>query len=382
MQPTSLSASAGLVFEGCEARYNAEYIQKIPDMSGSAGALGTACHTTLETWVAFGCHLSNEPFSTMEAIYNDAYYMEFSDQSRFEEGLGLVKNWFLRQNWDGRKVLSTELKETFDLTTADKAHTIPFTYIWDRCDEWDDGTIEVVDYKSVALPVQPEDLKKRIQPRAYALAAAIKYPGRDRYLITYDLLRYDHVGAWFTREDNVATWKYLQGLFARILASDGTTETLNPECRWCVRKGVCETLLKHAAGGGLLGIADAGAAADKRDKLDAAKRAIQATIDELDNYIMDHMESEDILDFDTPNTHVSVTATGRRKVDSERVAKVLGPEMMARYGTIGVTQIDDIMKNDPTLTSAQKSELKQLIRKEFGKPYVKTKPITTIEQET
>lgn len=381
MQPKTLSASAALVFEGCEARYKAEYIDRTPDIDGTAAALGTSCHEALEHWVANGHHLANDPFDRLVAYFDPAYAQLFSTPERYDEGVGLLRTWYDRQDWKGRTVLSTEKKETFDLTathpTLGKV-SIPFTYIWDRCDRWDDGTIEVVDYKSVALPIQPEDLKQRIQPRSYALAAQMKYPDAKRILVSYDLLRYDVVGTFFTREENIATWKYLQQLFLRVLDSDGTRESLNPECRWCVRKPACETLTRHAAGGGILGIDDPEVAASRRAQLDAAQKAIRGMVDDLDAYLLDYLEQQGELEMTTADVHVKVSARGTRKVESERAAKVLGPELMTRYGSLGVTQIDKILKDEP-LTEAQKSELKQLIRKEFGKPYIQTKPVGPVD---
>jgi hypothetical protein len=374
VQPRTMSASGGLVFEGCAARFKAEYIDRTPDIQGSAAALGTVDHEVLETWITNGDHILASDFSLMSSYYDLSYYKHFSSPDRYAEGLDMLKKWYDRQDWLGRKVLSTEVKETFDLPSPDKSSTVPFTYIWDRCDEWDDGTIEVVDYKTVALPIQPEDLKQKIQPRAYALAAQIKYPNATRILVTYDLLRYDRVGAYFSREENVATWHYLRGLYQRVLDSDGTEETLNTECRWCVRKPICTTLTDHAAGGGILGIDNPHEAAELRTKYDSARRALQSLIDDLDDLILTHCETEGITEFATPTTAVKISASSRRKVESERAAKVLGPELMQKYGKIGVTDVDFIIKNED-LSDDKKSALKQIMRKEFGKPYVKTSPL-------
>jgi len=372
MIPKTLSASAALVFENCEARYKAEYIDRGRAVGGTAANLGTACHEALENWINGGHHLTSEPFSSMEEMFVIAYRKLFSDDGRMAEGVEMLKRWYDRQDWEGRTVLSTERKETFDLSTS--AGIIPVTYIWDRCDRLDDGSIEVVDYKSVIQPVQPEDLKTRIQPRLYALAAQIKYPEATSIWVAFDLLRYDVVATRFSVEENRDTYKYIKELAERVIASDGTNETLNPECRWCVRKDACDALTRHAAVGGTLGITDPVAAADRRAQLQYARDGLNALIGELDDVVLEYMEEAELTEFQTGATAVKAASRGTRTIDSERAAKILGPDIMSRYGKLGITQVETILKTE-TLTDSEKSQIKQLIRKNYGKVSLSTKPM-------
>jgi len=376
MIPKTFSASAAQAFAMCPARYKAEYIDKVPRMGGSAGLLGTACHAALEIWVATEQH--KQPWPTimarekaMQVIWASVYYDYFSDKSRYAEGWNMLAKWVQRTTWDGKEVLSTELKETFDLPTS--VGKIPMTYIFDRCDHIvNSNEVEIVDYKTVALPVQPEELKHRIQPRFYAVAAMIKYPWASAIWLTYDLLRWEPVSVRFSREDNVETWTYMRTMAEKIIASDGSQETLNPECRFCVRKQECLTLTQHSTGSGVLGITDMNEAADRRAKLEMARGGLQAAIGELDELIMNFCEREEILEYDTDEIEVKIKAKGMRHTDSERVAKIIGPDLMQKYGSIGVTQVDAILK-DEELTDGQRSMLKQTFRKQFGKPRVETK---------
>jgi hypothetical protein len=386
MEPKSFSASAGLVFENCHARYKAEYIDKIPDLQGSAAGLGSACHEALEYYIKGGHHL-NPDFTVLSNLYAISYFVYFSDRSRYDEGLKMLRNWFDRQDWKNREVLSTEVKETFDLKFKVNGVdvTVPFTYIWDRCDKVDVGNgqydIEVVDYKSVFQPVSPEELEHRIQPRAYGLAAQIKYPQARRIRVTYDLLRYDQVGVVFTRDDNIATWRYLQELLTRVWLADGTEESLNPECRYCVRRAGCETLNKHVMGGGILGFMDFDAAIDRRADLDAAIMGLRNQLNELDEYLLDEMEEREIVgEYKTSRTEIKAAIKTTREADTGRVAPIIGEDMMARYGNIGVTAIDKIIKEE-SLTDEQISALKQTIRKKPGRPYLRTKPLNALSED-
>lgn len=380
MDPQRLSASALHCYETCSARFKAEYIDRVPNPSGSAAALGTACHEALELFVSSGCHLpsSGATIKTLHEFYDRAYWKCFSDKSRYDEGRTLVENWFDRMDFSGRTVLSTEVKKTFDLKVDGKI--VPVTYIWDRCDERDDKTIEVIDYKTVGMPIQPDDLKKRIQPRIYALAAAIEFPGRPAYWVKYDLLRYDVVGAKFTRDDNVETYRYLQEAYRRISADDGNKENLNPDCRFCVRNNICPTLTTHAAAGGILRITDPHIAADQRAKLDYAKSAIAAQIRELDEYLLTWAEDEGVIEFRTDSTDVRITTSTRREVDLERAAHILGPDIMMKYGRLQMSDIDALLK-DGGLDAETRSSLKSLIRKKHTAPSIKTKPIAVLGED-
>lgn len=389
MIPRSLSASSALVYESCPARWRAEYQERAPQPSGDAALLGTACHAALERWVAEGWYqkfpdgadaLAGEGAVVMDRLYGEEHDRFFTHQDRYEEGLNLCLMWMVRQDWEGRTVLSTEKKMSFDLKTS--VGPIPFNYIWDRCDRLESGDIEVVDYKTVSAPIQPDHLKRRIQARAYALAAQIAFPEAKRIWVTFDLLRFDPIGIVFTREENIATWHYLRALAERIIASDGTEENLNAECRYCVRRHNCETLNRHAAAGGHLGITDPNVAAERRLHLESAKKAIETMLSEMDEVILAHCEHEEVLGFSTSTVEVEITARRTRTVDSASVARVVGPELVAATAKLGVTALDAMLKaKDSPLTDAQKSELRQLIRYQHGEPSVRVKPRAAVGAE-
>jgi hypothetical protein len=384
MIPKSLSASAAASFEGCEARYKAEYIDRTPDQSKAAASRGSAVHAALQMWVEQGFHKHEWPDimareKAMHVVWDSVYYDFFPDKAQYAEGWKMLNRWLQRTDWTGREVLSTEVKESFNIPSS--IGPIPFNYIWDRADIiTDTGDIEVIDYKSVIVPVQPDELKHKIQPRAYAVSAAIKYPHATRIWITYDLLRYDTVSKSFNREDNIETWKYLKRLLERIIASDGTKETLNAECRWCVRRFECETVKKNAQGAGIMRYATKEELADKRADLEMALGAMKSSLEEIDDALFAAMENDEVFDFTTTKVDVRITAQSRRHVESERVAQILGPELMAKYGNVGVGDLDKIMEIEE-LTPSQLSQLKQSIRKQTGTPRIKTTLKTAFEED-
>lgn len=380
MLPSSLSATSAQVFQSCPARWRAEFFERTPTLGGSAANLGNAVHAALDVFVKEGRHQPKQGFNELKTIYDRVYWDWFSDHDRYAEGLTLLDNWYQRTEFPANVlVVSTETKESFTLKAG--GVEVPFNFIWDRCDMTtnEDNTfdVEVIDYKTVGQPIQPDDLKKRIQVRAYALSAAIKYPQAHHIWITYDLLRYDRVGCRFTREENVETYRYLQGLLRKILDSDGTEEKLNPECHWCLRAPVCETLRRHTQAGGILGIDDPVKAADYRAELEYAKGGIQTQIDQLDEFLLLYLEKENKDGFRTEATQVTTSVTGRRHVDPHRVVRVIGPDMMAEYGNMRMGDFDRLIK-DPRLTDDQRRDLRQLVGKNYGQPSIKVKPISAV----
>lgn len=250
-------------------------------------------------------------------------------------------------------ILSFEEKSSFPLQVTNpwkpEPYAVKVNYIFDRLDKIDrpDGfEIDVIDYKSVGSPVPPDQLRHRIQVRIYALAIQFAYPEAKRIWVTYHLLRFDTVSMSFTREDNLETWAYLKDVLWRILLSDGSEETVNPECRWCIRRAVCESLHKVEEYGGIpsLGFDEA---ASIYLNTDAQVKALTVVRDELASVLTDHLSDMETTRATTAGgVVVEVSVKTRRNVtNAEEIARILGAERMLRYGKIGVTEIDKLVKN-------------------------------------
>lgn len=386
MEPTSVSATSISTFETCPARYKAENIDRPPRFSGAAADLGTVIHAALQGYVE-KTHMTETPLDQRDEneglllnLYGQAYHELFgNDMSMYEDGLDQVKNWWERTDFAGRKVLSCETKESFPIPSA--KGPVTFNYIWDRCDQLDNGDVEVIDYKSWRIPVSAEKLKDKIQVRCYALAANIKFPDAPRIWVTLDQTRYDAVGAVFTRDDNAATWRYLKGVVQRIhdTPDEAPPEKINGECRFCIRKQVCETLNRFTDAGGVLPILTTRELARRHATLTNQIKTMTVMVNEIEDTLLKHMQNEDILDLDLGQDIVQVTASKRRQVDAERALRIIGPDMAAKFGSITMGNIDKLMK-DPSLTSEQRSQLAQMIRVKVGEPAIKVTPKNPIDE--
>lgn len=372
MKPETLSASSLNTALGCLRRFEAENILHTPNMNNPAAMVGTSVHYALEKFVMAVKFEKSHGWELDKLLaYYDLGYMETFGNGDFEsaeyiDGLELTKNWFARTDLTNINVISCEVKSRFKLKTS--AGVIPFTYIWDRCDQISETEIRVVDYKSIRARVTADQLKQKLQARAYALAAQIQFPKATRIWVQFDLLRHEPVGVVFSKEDNAITYRRLQREAERILATpDGhAPETLNPECGYCVRKAECKTLQKNVDGGGIFSLSLDDVAERKKQVADQLK-GLKILDDSLNSVLLKEAETRDEFEFETERFNIVMTARPTRKVNSQAVMNILGPELTASHGNMTVTSLDKLIKSG-TLEDSQVMEIKQYINKTYGEP--------------
>lgn len=291
----------------------------------------------------------------------------------FLEGLEMLNKWFDRTDFSTFTVLSCEVKENFPIKTS--IGEIPFNYIWDRHDQLDEGIYRVVDYKTNRWGLNPQDLLKKLQARAYGLAAQIKYPQAERIYVQFDMLRHEGpVGIVFSRDDNIATWRHLKAEAERIIATpdDEAPETLNAECLFCPRSTECEALQKNIEIGGVLSTAaDPQRMVDIRAQLEWQKKAVSSAIEKLDAVIIERAKLEDVIEFESELNLLRLGVSSQRAIDAERAEKVLPAEVASQYmgKTLTIASVTKLLKGNE-LTDEQKNELLGLIYFKKGEPRV------------
>lgn len=387
MEPKSFSATAFNVAELCLARYKAEHIDRARGFGGVAANLGTAVHGALEEYVKLV--YVEEKGAASEKILLDFFklsYMQTFNTSELNtieylEGYDMLKKWYKRTDFTKFKVVSVEIKENFPIKTS--IGEIPFNYIWDRHDQLDDGVYRVVDYKTNRWALNPGDLKKKVQARAYGLAAQIKYPDAKKIWVQFDMLRHDGpVGIVFTRDDNIATWKFMKEKAEQIIATPDTDvpETLNPECLFCSRQMSCTALMKNVSIGGILSLSDPVQMIDKRAELEFQKKAVESALTKLDEIIIGQAKQRDVLQFESESFHMKIGVSSTRAIDAEMAENVLPPEVSRRYmgKSLTIGNVDKLLKG-PELSEEQKRQLASMIYFKKGEPRVKIEPKNPID---
>src|SRR4029077_8886523 len=162
-------------------------------------------------------------------------------------------------------------------------------------------------------------------------------------------------------------------------SSDGTEETLNDECRWCVRRHNCDTLNAHIEGGGKFTITGVDEALDKRAKLNYAKKAMDAMIGDLDEFLLGQMEHDGITELENDQVRVYIGSTKRRGADGPIVAKIVGPGLYAAYSNITMKQLEQLIKNED-LDPHEVTAIQNAVHTKFGKPGLRVKQKSALDE--
>lgn len=394
MIPTSLSATAMQTATLCLSRYAAENMGKNRTASSAPADLGTSIHNALEDFVKsvyMGDSRATPSIKYLLDLYKMHFMVTFNSidpaGEMYEDGVTMLTRWFERTDLSDVTVLSVEEKTPFDLPIKDasgQVHRIPFNYIFDRLDQLDEDTYRVVDYKSWRQYVSPEGLRDKLQVRVYALACQIQFPHAKRIWVQLDQLRSDSVGSVFTPDDNANTWRYLKRWGKLIvdtpLDKAQESETINPDCKWCIRKASCKTLRSNALAGGVAGMPLI-EMIDRRAQLEAQAEGIKWAMKELDDALKTAADNDDVEQLSSHNHTVYWTRRPTRVLERMDVLeRIIGPDMMERIGKTSVTMtaLDKLLKS-PELTAEQKRDIKSLITTKYGEPSLKTRPVSQID---
>lgn len=375
MQLRSLSASALKSYESCPDRFFAEQSHKGADTTNDAALIGSACHDALEMFVQ-DCHYQDpEPEGRVEMLHkclDKVWPNYFSNLKHRPEARKMLRDWALATDlYEGREILSTEVKKNFELQTT--AGPIPFNYIFDRLDQLPNGDIEVVDYKTTRLPLAPEDLKHMTQARCYAVAAQIEYPDAERIWVTFDQLRHGRVSVVFTREENREMYTHLKEMAQRIIDDTEHKPQMNSECMFCPKKYTCEILLANADKGGLHAVAaDPFDAADQLERITGARKALEYAERDVKEAILAHLENADAAELvdDEKGLKVSMAFRKYRSVDPVDALEILGSDLYARHSKINITTLDHL-KDSGILEPEQEAALEAATRRAPGSPSLK-----------
>lgn len=169
----NLSYSKIDAFKTCPLKFKFRYIYKIPSSENHAANFGTSIHNTLNK---FYDHLKNGKDPSMNLLTDlyeanwekNGYESRAHENTRKKKGYEMLKN-FYEQN-DGQWVIPHYLERPFKI----KVDNYCFTGRIDRIDKLENGTYEIIDYKTGRLK-KNKSLKSDLQLSIYALA------GRDVY---------------------------------------------------------------------------------------------------------------------------------------------------------------------------------------------------------
>ncbi|UVK60279.1 Cas4 family exonuclease [Gordonia phage Jams] len=395
MELRSISASSIQVFEGCTYRYQVEMVDRVPTPGGSSepARLGTAVHDTLEIIVQ-RAHIDKThdmDWPDIVAFFKQNFMKQFNrvpdpKDPWYADGIEMLDRWFQRTQLENVEVLMVERKIKVEIKTS--AGPKPYTFIFDRLDRFEEdgkSIVRIVDYKTWRQHLTPEALRQKPQGRLYGMAIMLAKKEIEKELgfelnpdeiwVCFDQLRYDPVEVKFTRDDNVATWKYIRKVAERIIAEpEPGKRTLNSECQFCPVKATCPALTKNIEAGGIMMLAgDRDAMARRYAELEGAQKAIRQAIEEVQEELLKSAIESDEIEFDTENFHVAFKSSRRKSYDPATVREIIGDNLFSSMGKINNSEVDKLLKGN-ALTPIQKSRLRSSVRESIGEPRPKVVP--------
>ena len=153
----TLSYSHISSFEECPAHYRAKYILGIPEPATAMTTLGTVVHRALN---------SDDPLETYKKSWKDTGFM--SREQKFQ--VKKLGEDILKKYLDDKKYSTHKPKYTEHQFSIPIANDLKITGRMDRVDVWEDGTVEIIDYKT-GKSADQKDVDKNLQLSFYALAA-------------------------------------------------------------------------------------------------------------------------------------------------------------------------------------------------------------------
>jgi DNA helicase II / ATP-dependent DNA helicase PcrA len=242
-----LSYSQIETFRTCPLHYKLKYIYKVPTAPSASQSFGTTIHSTLKDFylaVKSGTKPTEKLLQELlEADWVKEGYKSKAHEKMFKEKGQLYLSGFLKEEFNP-KVLPVMLEEPFvvPLTTNNQQLTTKSLKIGgkiDRLDEFPDGSVEIIDYKTGATIPSQKEVDKNLQLSFYALAATMirqEHLGKnpeDVKLSLYFLDIQEKISTKRTKED-------LQRAIEEIIKVRGEIEKSNFTCSGNMLCGNCE----------------------------------------------------------------------------------------------------------------------------------------------
>ncbi len=381
MIPNTVSASSLELADRCLAAYAASSLNRSAGFGNDPAKLGTALHGALEVY-------TNPAFMStgmwdlefLLTCFQAEFFKLFGANTKsewYKQGMDILTGWhnrpYQQSDLQNTTILSREVKENFPVPYIlnGERFFVPLNYIIDRLDQTGEDEYRVVDYKSQRVPWGSDEMYGKIQPRIYALAMQIKYPKAKSICVQYDYLRYEPQAVYFSRDDNVNTWRWLKQAVQRIVDTDehAAPETLNDGCRYCVRKLSCNAVNSNINAGGVFAY-DVNDLADRFHQMVSQMDAMKSAMEGVEHELLVYAQESGQMEWYTDQSKVRVAIKKTRRVNRERLAAIVGEDVLREFPRVSLGDLDAI-RRDARLNSEQRSMIETAIDSTFGEPSIK-----------
>ena len=252
MKVPYLSASRLKMAEQCMFQYQEKYDPKNYDPlvlkwkgdhrdNMQAARVGTNIHNALEEWRRPNPktgRVRRPIFSKLMTLYDEECVKNEVNFDSYQDGKAMIERWFAQRGITKAKILAVEQSFGTHSSPHVLANGTPVFGFIDLTLEHEDGTIELVDYKSQRKPIAQSDADHDVQAGIYLTVAREIWPDRP-IRFTFDLLRYGTVTTVWTDEKILSFADWLKTKYEWIRDVTDPVATIGDGCKWCSFVDLC-----------------------------------------------------------------------------------------------------------------------------------------------
>jgi DNA helicase-2/ATP-dependent DNA helicase PcrA len=234
--PNKFSYSQLTTFEACPLKYKFRYLYNIPSPSTAASNFGTSIHETLNQFYEGLRNGKKSKLSDLKDLYEknwrpQGYESRAHHNARKKQGLEILEKFYKsnEDNW----IIPEMLERAFNL----KIENYTFNGRIDRIDKLEDGTYEVIDYKT-GQSKKDQKLNKDLQLSLYALACRDVYGINASKLSLYFLENNEKHSTTRSNEDLEKAKKEIKEKADTLMKSDFEA-TPGFSCKFCEYRLIC-----------------------------------------------------------------------------------------------------------------------------------------------
>lgn len=351
----------------CPAKYKFSEIDKIKSAKSKEAIFGTLIHSSLR--------MIHDPKRlippTEEEIlkyftnsWNKSIYSSEAEEAiAFEQGVRILKDYYAK-NYP-TKFHIVDLESHFEASVDDGSEKHSITGIIDRIDKLNDGTMEVIDYKtSRSLPAQ-KSVDDNLQLSIYHLGLLNRWPAlapRPVKLSLYFVKHGEKLTTVKNSDDAAKTKEKVLDIIDQIKKSD-FSPVPNTLCDWCEFQPVCP-YFSHKFKKETIDDEKIKAAVDEYLEIKEKNKKDSDRISELAELINQYCEAKKIERVFGIKGYISRLKQERSSYDAEKLAAIL-----KAVGKLEDFLTVDVKKFSKSLDKFTRDEKKKIdeakIKKEF-----------------
>ena len=322
-----------------------------------AARVGTNIHNALEEWRRPNPKtgkVRRPLLKKLLELYDQECVKNEIDFQAYEDGKAMILRWFDQRGVSKAKIV--------DVERAFGSHKAPwvldngtpvFGFI-DLIVEHQDGSIELIDYKSQRAPITQTEADHDIQAGIYLTVAREVWPDRQ-ISFTFDLLRYGTVTTIWS-DSKIQEFKdWLKIQYEWIKSIEDPQPTIGEGCKWCNYVEVCPVAQDLIQNGSWdLVVPEDPTELDQDEMLTtlANVKAAKSLLDKKQRQ-MERMIKEEWMaqreQMETENWEVNFQDKERREYIPSEVQRIVGTSafgQMAKVTNSGVERILPILPED------------------------------------